>query len=997
MQPYFIPFGVGKYSPRFGMMACDGTNSTAALDSILDWYPEVPKTITLFVHNLIDTQSKLHPESQAVCSWDGTLTYHALNNLSSELADSLLAEGIQAEVIVPLFFEKSLWAVVSMLGVMKAGGAFLMLDIAQPIGRIKAIIDQIGAKFALTSPKGLEVCNGLVERQLVVDARIFGGLQRRILGNSPKRSLEPSNAAYLIFTSGSTGNPKGVVIEHSQLATTCVYAGEQMGCDSNRRALQFASYAFDAFISDIFPTLIYGGTVCIPSDWERDNDLVDAMCRMGVNSVKITPSLASILDLEKLPTLRTLILGGESVPSTLIDKWATRVTLILVYGPTECCVICFMTDCSSHEVVPGEIGRPTGCRGWILKQGDYSQLAGIGEIGELVIEGPVVGRGYLGDVQKTEKQFIERPAWMPTGGDSYNGRLYRTGDLASYLEDGIVCYAGRIDNQVKIRGQRLELEEVEKRLTACLLTIDGIRIQQLVVEGVNFAGLSNKQLVAFLSIQFANSRSYGFLDWEDQEVPALRTSDADRTCFSALVRRLESRMKLDLPTYAVPSVWVPMQNFPYTVSKKIDRKQLRQIVTPLSAKILSGFISATGQTTLTNGTVNQELTENEIKLISICAETFGFDTSTVSLQDNFFQMGGDSLLAMRLVSVARQHGMILTVSGIVSAPTLAQLGNVATKTGTVGELPPFSLLPRADVDMLRQDAMLQCRTSNENLEDIYPCSEMQLHYVTGYPEYRRDIAGPWHWQSQQVYRLPQSVDLGRFRAVWDAAIDRHQSLRTRLILSATGIFQVVIKRGVIPSRWEHGERLQEFLEKDKSRIMSFGDELLRLAIIDQQGSSDRFFVLTMQHAIYDAFSLGMLFEELKQHYSSELLPSPPRPTMSRFIGYITGEEKSAALKFWTSYLAGSATKPLVSFPPDVKLFDLDIVEISATTKTPGLRIPGVTTATLMEVAAGLAIAAKLGCGDVVLYSDRSGRNLPVEGIQDLVRTYPYDMNDHIVF
>lgn len=966
------------------MPPVNGVNTPTAIEKILGWYPTVPEAITDFVHDLFDARSELHPDSQALCSWDGTLTYRQLSDLSSRLARHLVAQGVQSEVIVPLFFEKSLWAVVSMLGVMKAGGAFLMLDISQPIGRISSIVEQTGAGFALASPKGVELCRDMVEGNLVVDAVAFENLPQLDDGIRQQPALKISNAAYLVFTSGSTGTPKGVVIEHSQLATTCVYTGEQMGCDTQRRALQFASYAFDAFITDILPTLIYGGTVCIPSDWERDNDLINAICRMGVNSVKITPSLANILELEKVPTLRTLILGGESVPTSLIEKWANRVKLILVYGPTECCVICYMTDCSSHNVVPGEIGRPMGSRGWIVKQGDCEQLADIGELGELVIEGPVVGRGYLGDLEKTAKQFIKKPEWMPVCSDSHgHSRLYRTGDLARYLPDGAVCYAGRIDNQVKIRGQRLELEEVERKLIACLSTIGGVDVQHVVVEAFTLAGLSSKQLIAFLALRTADPESLGYLEWEDREVPILSTSHADRTRFLAIVREIESRLKLILPSYAIPTVWIPMKSFPYAVSRKIDRKRLRQLAAPLSIKQLSVFLISAEESSSSKVDDNHQVTENEVELINIWADVFSVDPSTVTLNNNFFQMGGDSLLAMRLVSIARQRGLTLTVAGIASAPSLMQLASTAMKTATTTDLPPFALVQHLDISALRQEAMQQCSVSKEDVEDIYPCSAMQLHYVTGYPEYGRDLAGPWHWQSQQVYRLRESMDLDKFRAAWDGAIRRHQSLRTRLIRSASEIFQVVIGAGTEPKEFEQVEDLEEYLSSDKSRIMTFGDDLVRLALVQAPGSGNTYFVMTMQHIIYDAFSLGMLFNELEQDYFGEKVPSP-RATVNRFIQHITGADKSAALEFWTSYIAEAATKPLLVFPPDVKLFDLEIKEMSVITTLPELRGAEATVPTMMEVAAGLAVAERLDCADVILYSDRSGRNLPMEGIQDLV-------------
>jgi amino acid adenylation domain-containing protein len=965
----------------------DGKAATIGpADTILNWYPRVPAAVTRFVHDLVDARSALQPESQAVCAWDGTLTYRELSDLSSRLADILVAEGVGPEVVVPLFFEKSLWSVVGILAVMKAGGAFLALDISQPVGRIKAIVEQVGARFALTSRKGLDVCEGLVQRHLVVNARVFNAVPQLGSGGNSGPALALHNAAYYIFTSGSTGIPKGVVIEHSQLATTCVYTGEQMGCDGNRRALQFASFAFDAYITDIFPTLIYGGTACILSDWERDNDLVGAACRMGVNSIKITPSLANILDLERVLTLKTLILGGESVPSSLIAKWASKVNLILVYGPTECCVICFTTDCSSHPVLPGEIGRPVGCRGWIVSQDDHQRLAGIGEIGELVIEGPVVGRGYLGDAEKTARQFIERPQWLMECDKLHShDRLYRTGDLARYLEDGTVCYAGRIDNQVKIRGQRLELEEVERKLSASLSMMDGVAVNHVIVEATGLANLTSKQLVAFLSLQVKDVKSLGYLDWEKRQVPMLATSDAARTSFSTMVEVLESNLKQILPSYAVPSVWIPMSSFPYTVSRKIDRKKLRQLVATVSLTELSNFRSLSNPKPSTNGTIEAHNTKYDATLGDIVAEVFNMDPSYVNLEDGFYQLGGDSLLAMRMVSVARERGLSLTVAGITGAHSMRQLASTAIEATTAVSVAPFTLVPEPDVSSLRREAVLQCHVADGDIEDVYPCSAMQIHYVTGYPEYGRNIKGPWHWQSQQVYKVPASVDLERFRAAWNAAIRRHQSLRTRLILSDTKVLQVVIRADAHPPTWVEARDLEDYLEGDKSRIMGFGDALVRLAIVKTPGNEDRFFVMTMQHIIYDAFSLSILFEELEHDYSRKgALIQAQQPTMSSFIKYTIEADKAAAIHFWENHLAGAATKPLLTFPSGAKLFDLHIKEISVVTKMPERRATEATIPTIMEAAAGLAIAGRLECADVVLYSDRSGRNLPVEGIQDLV-------------
>jgi amino acid adenylation domain-containing protein len=951
----------------------DEIQKSGNFQKLLEWNREVPQAVETLVHRLIQAQSLQQPELQAVCSWDGNLTYAELDSLSSRLASYLSTQSVGPEVIVPLCFEKSVWTVVSLLAVLKAGGTFLLLDISQPIVRLESIVRQTGATFALSSAAFLDTIEVLVDEAFAVDAAAFLKLESSLSFWPAKLN----NAAYVVFTSGSTGTPKGVVIEHLQLSTMCAYAGERLGCESAPRVFQFSSYAFDACISDIIPTLVYGGTVCIPSDWERKNAIVDAMRRMDITVAKLTPSLVSTLTLEKVPTLSTLGIGGERIPPSLVKKWAPKLRLFLGYGPAECCVVCFIADASRHKVGPGEIGRPVGARAWIVKQGNYNELAEIGETGELLIEGPLLARGYLNDPVKTDRLFVRNPAWMSLFPNSQKEcRLYRTGDLARHLEDGRVCYMGRIDNQVKIRGQRLELEEVEKRLLDCLAQLECVESKHVVVEAVKLSGSSTTQLVAFLLLR--TPRSLGSLDWEGENGPILQTSALEQEQFSAIVSRIEAMLKLVSPSYAVPSVWIPLRSLPFSVSQKVDRKRLRTILTPLSVKHLSTF--ANPRVSTASKRKRAQLTANELKLQALWADVFGACASTIEPDDNFFHFGGDSLLAMRLVSMARREGLTLSMNAVFGSSTLRDMALTFQENVSTTDLAPFALLQGMDVADLRRQTARQCGTGADKIEDIYPLSAMQLHYVTGYPEDKRKPSDRWHWQLQTVYNLPQHIDLERFRALWNSAIRRHPILRTRIVNTSSGVFQAVLKDSMSPS-WKEENDLEQYMERDKSDNMAFGDCLVRLAVVKSHYTGERFFVLTIQHLIYDGFSNGILCKELDTAYFHGF-PNMPLPKMNQYIKYITEADKVAATGFWTSYLGDAVTKPLLATVDEG-------TTINESWKTMAMDIPrrygsACTLPTMIEVASGLAIAQQLGCPDVIFNSDRSGRNLPVEGIQDLV-------------
>jgi aryl carrier-like protein len=372
------------------------------------------------------------------------------------------------------------------------------------------------------------------------------------------------------------------------------------------------------------------------------------------------------------------------------------------------------------------------------------------------------------------------------------------------------------------------------------------------------------------------------------------------------------------------------------------------------------------------------LTDMEKRISGIWKTLLGVDQ--VGLDDNFFELGGGSVLAMRLVSMARREGMTMTVAGIFKTPNLRQLALTVRENARVDEITPFSLLSGPSKAKLCNQATQQCRVSLEEIEDMYPISAMQLHYVTGYPEAEKDINGPWDWQSQAVYSLPHAIDFEKFKGIWISAIHRHQSLRTRVVNTGHGIFQVVLKEPE-PFRWAEADDLDRCAEEDKTAPMTFGDRLLRLALVAPKDSDERFFVMTAHHMIYDAFARSMLFKELEAAYFQDL-PDTPLPTMNQFVKYITEADKQSATDFWTSHLADANTKPLFLIPPGRIVFS--IAEKSMTIDIPEIQRADCTLPTMVEISCSLTIARHLDCEDVILYSDRSGRNLPVEGIQDLI-------------
>ncbi|KAF4629796.1 hypothetical protein G7Y89_g8347 [Cudoniella acicularis] len=991
----YLPTNTAMATYREVMAQNGQVQSSKSFQRMLQWNGELPAAVDTFVHSLIQARAYQQPNSQAICSWDGNLTYAELDDLSSRLAGYISTQGVAPEVIVPLCFEKSKWAIVGLLAVLKAGGAFLLLDPSQPIARLESIVDQTGATFALSSATCFDVCKSLVDRPFVVDAPTFFKLKSSL----PYSSANLNNAAYLIFTSGSTGSPKGVIIENSQLSTTATNIGKRLGYGDKPRVLQFASYAFDACITDIFATLAYGGVLCIPSEWERNNAIIEAMRRMEVTNAKFTPSLASNLGFENVPTLDTLVLGGESAPASLIGKWAQKLRLVLVYGPTECCVICFISDASQRKPAPGELGRPVGARAWIVKQDNCNELANIGENGELLIEGPLLGRGYLDDPVKTEKQFIRNPAWMlvlPKFCSKKDTRMYRTGDLARYLEDGTVCYAGRIDNQVKIRGQRLELEEVEKRLHDCLVEL-GLKSHQIVVEAVALSGLTSKQLVAFLCL--SSVESLGSLDWDkkDENGPVVRTSTPEQERFSGIVSKIEAMMKLLLPAYAVPSIWIPVLRLPFTVSRKKDRKRLRAIIEPFSTKQLTIF--ANPSTTLSSKKKREQLTENESKLRILWADAFSVEASTIEPKDSFFSLGGDSVLAIKIIAAARANGLDLSLDIVFQHPILCEMAEV-TKNITIEEdlaiIPSFALLGDREINRIRQEASKECSISKECILDVYPLSPMQEGLLA------LSIKDPGTYILQFVYQMPESVDLDKLKASWEAVAERTQVLRTRFFDYNSDLLQVVVDE---PLKWKVVEGdLAAFLVTEKARRISVGEAMSRQTVLRQSDSLQYFLVWTVHHALVDGWSESDIVSSVEQEYFGHTPANSTTPMFNSFIRYIGQQNQESAQKFWRQQLSGA---PIPVFPP---LPDPSYVpkvqrsnrilhhlnsheEAEVEHKIPLFKRGSATAATMIQAAWFLLVGLYSNSSDIVTGVTLNGRTAQLPGIDRIpgptVTTIPF--------
>ncbi|KAJ5180004.1 acetyl-CoA synthetase-like protein [Penicillium capsulatum] len=599
------------------------------------WSSSITESDPKCLHPIIHRWSQDQPHALAVAETDETLTYKELDLFSSELAQRISAVGIRPRTFIPLYFEKSRWVIVAVLAVIKAGCAFILLDPSHPFDRLQFICSETHASLILCSKKLASTGAALATNSLVVSGDEFSKIDDKVDYSPP--SMSPDDPLYMVFTSGSTGRPKGAIVHHNGFVSSNTALIRPFGLDSTSTVLHFCSYSFDVSVQEILLTLMVGATIRILSDAEREHFLLRGYSPLPVTHTILTPSVASILDPTRASTwVSTMILIGEPISRSFVQRWAGVVRLINSYGPAECSVTSHCTEALTEVCDPVNIGRANGAFGWVTDPNDPSILAPIGAVGELILDGPAVGRGYYNEPEKTAAAFIPPPSWSVERPD-LGSRCYRTGDLVRYESDGTLRFEGRQGTQAKLRGQRVELGEIEYQIKEYFPGTTGA-----VAEVVTLAG-GVAHIVAFITLDKTGTTN---------PTPEQTLLLAPETEFFQAQSSAISRLECVLPTFMIPSYFLPLRSFPQTMSNKTDRRQLRELVLTMSDSAITAYSGLKAHREPSN--------EREEAFRQILAQTLGVEPTVIGIDDDFFQLGGDSVAAMKIASTARAAGFHIT-------------------------------------------------------------------------------------------------------------------------------------------------------------------------------------------------------------------------------------------------------------------------------------------------------------------------------------------------
>ncbi|MDF5719764.1 MAG: amino acid adenylation domain-containing protein [Rhizonema sp. PD37] len=654
---------------------------------------------------LFEAQVARTPNAVAVVFENQQLTYAQLNSRANRWARQLVDLGVKAETIVALVCDRNIDFLTAMLAVFKAGGAYLPMNPHHPVERWRQVLEQIQVTVVLTAREfEPSVYQALAHQQqksvvLLIEQIVA---QQYSEQNLPKR-CQPENLAYVIFTSGSTGKPKGAMLEHQGMLNHLFAKLQDLHLSASDVVAQTASQSFDISIWQFLVALLVGGQVEIINSEIAANptQLLTLVETQKISILEIVPSLLRMmlqqLELDsatmELSQLRWLLLTGEALAPQLCRQWLEHyptIPLLNAYGPTEC------SDDVTHypicvppppEMLNLPIGRPvSNTQLYVLDR--QLQPVPIGVTGELYVGGVGVGRGYVNNPQQTQQVFLPDPFAQKPG-----CRLYKTGDLARYLSNGEIEYIGRIDHQVKVRGFRIELGEIEALLSK------HPAVQEVIV-------LARED-------QPGDKRLVAYIVSKQEQAPT--NSD------------LHGFVKAKLPEYMVPSAFVLLKSLPLTPNGKLDR---RALPTPDTARPELETVYTAPRTAA------------EEVLVKVWAQVLGL--KQVGIYDNFFEVGGDSILSIQAIARARQAGLQLTPKQMFEHQTIAELAPIADTTlviraeqGSITGSVPLTPIQRwffeekfSDQHHWNQAVMLEVRQAiNETLLES-ALQQLFVHYDT---------------------------------------------------------------------------------------------------------------------------------------------------------------------------------------------------------------------------------------------------------------------------
>lgn len=810
-----------------------------SLLSVVPSKDEHIETGVRYLHEFVEVTAKRRPDKVAlefVTSMQGTAcqkqnwTYSQLDAMGNEIAHMLQKNGVRVGELVAVCFDKCPEASFAILGIQKAGCGYLAIDPGAPKARKEFILRDAGCKNVLTTRNKAAYFSAAQDVTIIpVDVHNWHSLS----GEKPtlSRELVPQDICYCLYTSGTTGTPKGCLISHdsavqAMLAFQRIFKGRW---NDSSRWLQFASFHFDVSVLEQYWSWSVG--ICVTSA-PRDllfEDLPGTIRALKITHLDLTPSLARLLTPDDVPSLcrGVFIVGGEQVTRDILLTWGDTGCLYNFYGPSEVTIGCTVHQNVPKEAKPTNIGQQWDNVGSFVLEPKSQKPVLRGAVGELCLSGPLVGKGYLNRPELTAERFVTL--------NDFQTRIYRTGDLVRLLHDNSFEFLGRIDDQVKLRGQRLEIGEINHVAKSA-----DPDIKDVATIVAKHPTQQREQLVTIFSIGQRRSKN---------EKPNVVKSDEA----TALAGRIQESCSHRLPAYMVPSHFVGVDFLPLSVNNKIDNKALRVLYENSVSQVELASSAGEDQSNPEDPTLLGEVVE-------ILASFMRIPASSIRPNSTLFELGLDSVSAIGLSRAFKRRGFQNTdVATILRHPIVGELARTINQKSMTDQNKAVS------ASMKRIEAFAQthrstiCQALNvkaEDIESVAPCTPLQEGMIS--KSMQTDLDDTTYFTSMR-FELEPEINIPRLRQAWRSAVRSVSILRTYFVSTMDGFAQVILRASPNCHVLEFGD---SSFEQWVASTKSFSTSLPWKVELGQR----RQMVLYIFHGLYDGISLSLLLAHIKRLY-----------------------------------------------------------------------------------------------------------------------------------
>ncbi|KAF2500520.1 nonribosomal peptide synthetase-like protein 2 [Lophium mytilinum] len=773
-------------------------------------------------------------------------SFRRLDEISNRISHALLFRGVQVEDVIPIHLPKSPEFYAGILGILKAGAAFAPFDPKLPEERKRFMFSELGSSVVLgTEDTASSWCKGA---QVVDATEVF-----RFSNRTPRvPGIKSSSLAYCLYTSGSTGLPKAVAVEHRNPTQTIESSRRLIPWNSHSRLLQYAATTFDMCYYDCFLAWSFGFCLCAADQSAMLNDLSKVINTMNISLLDLTPTVAATISRSHVPSIDFLYCIGEAMLPSIINQWDSQC--VNSYGPTEAAFCCTIFP-TTQGIKPNIIGRPFTTTSFTVISKDGETVVPVLGVGELHIGGSQVARGYFANEELTSSRFIE-----------FDGqRLYKTGDMVRMLADGNFEFLGRSDDQIKIRGLRVELSEISQVIKNSHEDIQAVNTQIL-----------------------RKSK-----DAKDQLVVFMVTKRPKDHSDSAVKQAARSAATAKLPAYMVPNFLIPVSDIPLSSAGKVDKRALTDIFR----------CDADADSELLGDEVDNEAdwTSLQKEVRSVLSFLSRTPESTIRLRTTIYQLGLDSISAVQVAARLRKKEFQVSASDVLENPTCVDL---ASKLERSAGAPRLDLEPNGFFDTLEQTLRpLVCNSyglRSETIESVRPCTPLQQGMISKLIQ-----SGGTRYFNYLQLQLDKGLDISRLHSAWSATMQKHVMLRTgfaTINLKRHPFAMVHYLGAEVSIPWDANEHysddlheIDQWLHQSSIQVLENLHKLpwrLRIA-----SSSDRVTMdLAMFHALYDAHSLNLILGDVSAAYRG--LSTAPASSLDTVLGSIVRDRDEKTSLFW---------------------------------------------------------------------------------------------------